>query len=70
MFFSLWTNFKNEANRIVYSTHLLSESESVEFSLIESVICLFTDLSEKKYFSLLNQLILNKWISEKSTFHC
>ena len=36
---------------------LLSKSESVKFSLIESVICLFTDSSVKKYFSLLNQLI-------------
>ena len=35
---------------------LLSKSESVKFPLIESVICLFTDSSEKKYFSLLNQL--------------
>ena len=36
---------------------LLSKSESVKFSLIESVICLFTDSPVKKYFSLLNQLI-------------
>ena len=36
---------------------MLSKSESVKFSLIEPVICLFTDLSMKKYFSLLNQLI-------------
>ena len=35
----------------------LSKSESVKFSLIESVISLFTDESVKKYFSLLNQLI-------------
>ena len=35
----------------------LSKSESVKFSLIESVICLSTDSPEKKYFSLLNQLI-------------
>ena len=33
-------------------------SESVKFSLIESVICLCTDSSVKKYFSLLNQLTL------------
>ena len=37
--------------------YLLSKSESVEFSLIESVICLFIDLSVQKYFSLSNQLI-------------
>ena len=34
-----------------------SKSESVEFSLIESVICLFTDSPVQKYFSLTNQLI-------------
>ena len=36
---------------------LLSTYESVKFSLIESVIFLFTDSSVKKYFSLLNQFI-------------
>ena len=30
----------------------------------ESVICLFTDSSAKKYFSLLNQLIFTEIISE------
>ena len=40
-----------------FSHSSLSKSESVKFSLIESVICLFTDSSVKKYFSLLNQLI-------------
>ena len=44
--------------------HTLSKSESVEFSLIESVICLFTDSSVKKYFSLTNQLIFTEVISE------
>ena len=44
--------------------NLLSKSESVKFSLIESVICLFTDSSVKKYFSLLNQLISTEIISE------
>ena len=43
---------------------LLSKSESVKFSLIESVICLLTDSSVKKYFSLLNQLIFTEVISE------
>ena len=42
---------------LTYFNILLSKSESVKFSLIESVICLFTDSSVKKYFSLLNQLI-------------
>ena len=36
---------------------MLSKSELVKFSLTESVICLFTDSSAKKYISLLNQLI-------------
>ena len=35
----------------------LSKTESIKFSLIESVICLFTDSSVNKYFLLLNQLI-------------
>ena len=38
-------------------SYILSKSESVKSSLIESVICLFTDLSVQKYFSLTNQLI-------------
>ena len=42
----------------------LSKYESVKFSLIKSVICLFTDSPVKKYFSLLNQLIFTKLISE------
>ena len=37
-------NFNTEKNAI------LSKSESVKFSLIESVICLFTDSSVNKYF--------------------
>ena len=46
----------------------LSKSESVKFSLIESVTCLFTYSSVKKYISLLNQLIftdssVNKYFS-------
>ena len=50
---------------------LISKSNSVKFSLIESVICLFTDSSVKKYFSLSNQsiysnLFLAIWISQIS----
>ena len=37
--------------------NILSEYELVKFSLIESVICLFTDPSVNEYFPLLNQLI-------------
>ena len=44
--------------------HLLSKSESVEFLLIELIICLFTDSSVQKYFSLTNQLISTEVISE------
>ena len=36
---------------------ILSKSESVEFSLIKSVIYLFTDSSVQKYFPLTNRLI-------------
>ena len=43
---------------------VLSKSESVKFSLSESVICLFTDSSVKKYFPLLNQLIFPEIINE------
>ena len=50
-------NIKNKIN-------LLSKSELVKFSLIESVICLFTDSSVKKYFLLLNQLIFTEIIRE------
>ena len=39
---------------------VLSKSESVKFSLIESVVCLFTDSSVAKYFSLLNQSIFTE----------
>ena len=43
---------------------MLSKSESVKFSLIESVTCLFNDSSAKKYFPLLNQLIFTELISQ------
>ena len=39
---------------------LLSESESVKFSLIKSVVCLFTDSSVKKIFFTVKSVI----------FHC
>ena len=51
-------------------TYVLSKSESVEFALIESVICLFTDSSVQKYLSLTNQLIFTDWINGKNIFHC
>ena len=43
----------------------LSKSESVKFSLIEPVICLFTDSSVQNYFSLWNHLIFTDWINAK-----
>ena len=49
---------------IYYYAKVISKSESVKFSLIESVICLFTDSSVKKYFSLSNQSIFSEIISE------
>ena len=49
---------------IIYMLLALSKSESVKFSLIESVICLLTDASVKKYFSLSNQSIFTEIISE------
>ena len=56
----IWWN-----NYILREDFLLSKSESVKFSLIESVICLFTDSTVKKYFSLLNQLIFTGSSVEK-----
>ena len=44
--------------------YLLSKSESVKFSLIESLIRLFTDSSVKKYVLLSNQSIFTEIISE------
>ena len=58
---------KNIAHAAIEHSHgdtVLSKSESVEFSLIESVICLFADSSVQKYFSLTNQLISTDVISE------
>ena len=54
--FTFISKFK-EYNWMLFNLKPLSKSESVKFSLIESVLCLFTDSSVKKYFSLLNQLI-------------
>ena len=54
-------------NRFFENVTILSKSESVKFSLIESVICLFTDSSVKKYYSLLKQLIFTNE-SEKKIF--
>ena len=42
---------------------VLSKSESVKLSQIESVTYLFTDSPVKKYISLLNQLIFTESIS-------
>ena len=47
------------------NSRTLSKSESVKFSQIEWVICLFTDSPVKKYISLFNQLIVTDWISGK-----
>ena len=53
-----------ELKKISQSGHLLSKSESVKFSRIESVIFLFTDSSVRSIFLLLNQLIFTEIISE------
>ena len=59
-------NIVSETGRIrnIIREGELSKSESVKFSLIESVICIFTDSSVIKYFSLLNQSIFTEIISE------
>ena len=61
------SGFLLSINRIVSlfkNSSVLSKSESVKFSLIEPVICLFTDSPVTKYLSLLNQLIFTEVISE------
>ena len=52
---------------IIYDLIFLlhSKSESVEFSLIESVIFSLTDSSAKKYFLILKQLIFTDSSVEK-----
>ena len=64
--------WNNQKFKWIYP-NLLSKSESVKFSLIEPVICIFSDTSVqkysliesmKKYLSLLNQLIFTEVISE------
>ena len=54
----------NSYKFILKTLNVLSKSKSVNFSLIESVICLFTDSSVEKYFSLSNQSIFTEIISE------
>ena len=54
----------------VANIHVLSKSESVKFSLIESVICLFTDLSVEKIFSTVISVNFDWLISENNIFHC
>ena len=67
IFFDIWNNTVNIQGK--YFPYIsLSKSESVKFSLIESVICLFTDSSVQKYFSQSNQLIFTDWINEKKCF--
>ena len=66
-------------NKIFKYFKAISKSGSVKFSLIESVICLVTDLAVKqyfslihqwkKYFSLLNQLISIEVIIEIQLIH-
>ena len=51
-------------NKISKYLNILSKSESVQFSLIESVICLFTDSSVNKIFSTVKSVTLhwnNQW---------
>ena len=51
-------NSNNNKSGPIFSSRILSKSESVKFLLIKSVICLFTDSPVKKYISLFNQLII------------
>ena len=48
----------------------LSKSESVKFSLIESVICLFTESSVETIFFTVKSVNFHCLISENNIFHC
>ena len=52
------------------NSSLLSKSESVKFSLIESVICLFTESSVETIFFTVKSVDYHCLISEKNIFHC
>ena len=51
-------------------TDVLSKSESVKFSLIESVICLSTESSVETIFFTVKSVNFHCLISEKNIFHC
>ena len=50
--------------------YLLSKSESVKFSLIESEICLFTESSVETIFFTVKSVNFHCLISENNIFHC
>ena len=49
---------------------ILSKSESVKFSLIESVICLFTESSVETIFFTVKSLNFHCLIGDKNIFYC
>ena len=55
---------------IVLAMDMLSKSESVKFSLIESVICLFTESSVETIFFTVKSVNFYCLISENNIFHC
>ena len=63
-----WKNFKFDKYFVFY--YPLSKSESVKFSLIESVICLITDSKVKTIFATNKSVKFHWLISENNIFHC
>ena len=53
-----------------FFAELLSKSESVKFSLIEPVICLFTESSVETIFFTVKSVSFHCLISENNIFHC
>ena len=51
-------------------TLVLSKSETVKFSLIESVICLFTESSVETIFFTVKSVNFHCLFSEKNIFRC
>ena len=66
--FTLKTNPDTEKDSN-YS-YILSKSESVKFSLIESVIFLFTNSSVETIFFTVKSVNFHCLISENNIFHC
>ena len=61
---------KNKVSIIICQPTVLSKSESVKFSLIESVIFLFTESSVEIIFFTFKSVNFHYLISENNIFYC